>query len=206
MAVMPNVKPNDKVLIIGSGPTAREYENYPFRENGWSVVCVNHAWEIEPKCDMWVTASDYESAGGSMPDNADQMPRNSDYGITLNHFGGHAECGFSITLASAYNALWMFKPKVVGFLGCDMNYTPDENGHTHIYGVGLDIKKDGVPDPDKMVKHQGFGKPDYLKNIYTRFMDVAKERKCCVFNLSSDKDTRLPYPQTTPEIAEEYHD
>ena len=199
--MIPNVQPNDKVLIIGSGPSAREYTNYPYIDNGWSVVCVNHAWTIEPECDMWVTASDYQSAGGLMPDK--EMPRNNDYGLTLNHFGGHNECGFSITLAAAYNVLWMFKPKVVGFLGCDMNYTPDENGHTHIYGVGLDIKKDGVPDPDKMVAKQSHGKENYLENIYNRFADMANERDCAVFNLSTDPDTRLPYVQTTPEIANE---
>lgn len=193
-----DVDQKSKVLIIGSGPSAKEYVDYDYIGNDWGVVCVNHAWKIEPKCHMWVTASDYESAGGSLPPKNEEPPRNSDYGLTLNHFGGHGPCGYSITLAAAYNALWMFKPRVVGFLGCDMNYTPDENGHTSIYGVGLDIKKHGIPDPDRMVEQQSKNDPDYLKTIYSRFDEQANERSCKVYNFSSIEETRLPYTRSKP--------
>jgi hypothetical protein len=190
----------EKVLIIGSGPSARQYTDYPYKERGWKIVCVNHGWQMEPNMDLWVTPANFKNTPGALvPENVDTLPFVRDYAETLANYGGHRECGYTITLAAGYNALWKLKPSVIAFLGCDMNYTPDANGHTHIYGVGLDIKENNIPDPERMVTKHGKGDPDYLNNIYKRFETYAEKQLCKVFNFSTDSTTKLPYTVSTPE-------
>lgn len=79
---------------------------------------------------------------------------------------------------------------------------PDEKGHTHIYGVGLDIKTHKMSDPDRMVKSaekRGLEK-NYLEYIYKRFEIKANENGCRVYNFSDDPLSRLPY--TKVDVAE----
>jgi hypothetical protein len=90
---------------------------------------------------------------------------------------------------------------VIGLLGADMNYTPNENGDTHIYGVGFDIQKNSIPDPDRMIDRYGQDDPNYLNNIYMRLARKAEERDCKVYNLSQNIETRLPYERCNPATA-----
>lgn len=185
-----------KVLILASGMSAKEVHDYKYKENGWTIVAVNNGWMATEEWDHWVYSSDYK--GNSPEKIKPHQTKCQKYGHILNKYGGHRKCGYSITLCAGYYTLYTLKPKVIGFLGADMNYTPDENGHTHIYGVGFDIKTRGVPDPDRMVEHWSKGDPDYLTNIYNRFKGVAQESRCSVYNFSSMEDTRLPYPKASP--------
>ena len=50
-----------------------------------------------------------------------------------------------------------------------------------------------------MVKVYGKNDPDYLKNIYMRFHDIAKDEGCAVYNFSTDENTRLPYTKAHPK-------
>jgi hypothetical protein len=98
-------------------------------------------------------------------------------------------------LCASYCCLTLVKPIAVGYLGADMNYEPDAGGNTHFYGLGFDIEKFGISDPDKMIKQHGKGDPNYLKTIYERFSYVAKKENCNIYNFSNDPNTRLPYHQ-----------
>ena len=192
-----------KILIICSGHSAKEYANYDYKGNGWIVVAVNNGWVVcEDSYDYWFHANDYK---GMRPQKAKQnQVEIKKYGPSINKFGGHRQCGYSIALCAGYYCLDTLKPNVIGYLGADMNYTPDENGHTHFYGVGYDIQHKGISDPDAMVMNHGKNDPDYLENIYNRFATIAAEHKCHVYNLSSMIETRLPYMKNRPEMIDDF--
>lgn len=186
-----------KVLMVASGFSARQIEDYDYKSNGWKIVAINNGWmACEDLWDFWVKSNDFNGNNPKNPKPNQQIVKS--YGPSLRLFGGQKACGYSITLNAGYWALANLSPTVIGFLGADMNYTPDDNGYTHIYGEGNDIKKRGVPDPDRMVKVHGDGKPDYLDRIYLRLEEEAKKNKCRVVNLSRDIDTRLLYQRVNP--------
>lgn len=189
-----------KVLLLASGMSAKEVDDYNYKSNGWTIVAINNGWMATDEWDHWVRSNDFNGARPHVI--KDHQVECKKYGDILNHYGGHKECGYSITLCAGYYALYMLKPQVIGFLGADMNYTPDKEGNTHIYGLGNDIKKRGIPDPDRMVTQYSKGNPNYLSDIYMRMFDIAKRDGCDVYNLSSVEDTRLPYPKATPRDFE----
>ena len=183
--------------MVASGFSASQINEYDYKGNGWTIVAINNGWLACPKIwDHWVKPGDYK---GQKPEKVlshqSIVPR---YRNHLNKFGGQKACGYSITLNAAYWALEELKPSVIGFLGADMNYTPNENGDTHIYGVGYDIQKNKVPDPDRMVERYGKEDPNFLNNIYMRLAEKAEERNCKVYNLSHTIETRLPYERINP--------
>jgi hypothetical protein len=181
-----------KVLILASGLSAKQYDDYDYKANGWTVVAVNNGWmAAENQWDYWVRANDYK---GSRPTKI--LPHQTEvkrYGDSLRKYGGHHLCGYSITLCASYYSLDVIKPKVIGYLGADMNYEPNENGDTHIYGVGYDIQKNGIPDPDRMIKRYGGDDPKYITRIYNRFADIAEKEGVKIYNFSIMENTRLPY-------------
>jgi hypothetical protein len=187
-----------KVLLIASGFSARQINEYEYKKNGWKVIAINNGWmACEDLWDFWIKSNDYNGEYPKKPKPSQTIVKA--YSPALKIFGGQKACGYSITLNAGYWALANLKPSVIGLLGADMNYTPDENGHTHIYGEGNDIKKRGMPDPDRMVDVHGDGKPDFLNRIYLRLEEKAKGTKCRVVNLSHSIDTRLPYERVTPD-------
>lgn len=188
-----------KTLLVASGLSAREIDNYPYKQEGWKIIAVNNGWlacDTTP-WDFWIRSNDFN---GHKPKTVtyNQVVVPS-YGRVLDKFGGQKVCGYSITLNAAYWTLGTLKPSIIAFLGADMNYNPSENGHTHIYGIGNDIKAKGIPDPDRMVIVHGDGKPEYLKRIYQRFEEQAIKMRCRVYNFSSEPNTRLPYKQIKPQ-------
>lgn len=188
-----------KVLLLASGMSVKQHEDYPYKENGWIILAVNNAWAAAPDLwDYWVRAGDYK---GKRPTYIkDHQTEVKSYRDSLNKYGGQKECGYSITLNAGYWALDKLQPSVIGLLGADMNYTPAEDGSTHFYGVGWDVKnnKCGKPDPDRMADLYGRNNPNYLHDIYMRLAHKAKEQGCKVYNLSTVEDTRLPYEKVTP--------
>jgi hypothetical protein len=186
-----------KVLILSSGLSAKQVVEYPYRQNGWTIVAVNNGWMACNEWDAWYRAGDYV---GAFPDprDIDGRPCIENNRVRMNEFGNIVERGRNITLQAAYWAL-RHKPKVIAFLGADMNYTPNENGDTHIYGVGYDIQRNGISDPDRLINLDGNGDPLHLRRIFLRFETIAYERGCRVYNLSHTIETRLPYERVKPE-------
>jgi hypothetical protein len=190
-------KKMSKVVLVASGFSAQQIHDYDYKANGWTIVAINNGWQVCPDLwDWWVKPGDFK---GKKPEKTLEhqsiVPR---YRNQLNEFGGQRECGYSITLNAAYWTLAELEPTVIGFLGADMNYTPNEEGHTHIYGLGYDIEKNKISDPDRMVERYGKDDPNYLENIYMRLARKAKERDCKVYNLSQKIETRLPYERRSP--------
>jgi hypothetical protein len=183
-----------KVLLIASGHSASQYNDYDYRKNGWKILVINNAWKVCPyDWKYWVRAPDFK---GEKATPREKQVEVKSYGKQLKEFGGQSACGYSITLNAAYWCLAELKPSVMGFLGADMNYTPNENGDTHIYGIGYDIKKNGIPDPDRMsnkYKSKDQTPEQYLRQIYMRLVDESNKKNCRVVNLSRDCETRLPY-------------
>jgi len=186
----------DKVLMIGSGPSARSIVDYDYVKNGWVIVAINHGWMACGEWTYMVHSHDYQK---KLPRPSPTQLVTDDIEQILNHFGGYDTIGFSTTLIASHWALHNLKPKIIGFLGCDMNYTPDINGHTCIYGIGEDIQRYNQSDPDRMVAQYKKSDPDFLNTIYNRFFKTAQGRGCAVVNFSKDKSSRLPYGRQIPE-------
>lgn len=194
------IKQTKKVVLIGSGPSARLIDDYEYVKNGWVIVVVNHGWMATNQWTYMIHSHDYKKK--------EPIPRLEQYrsdNITaiLNKFGGYDKMGFSVTLQTAYWTLGNLKPEVIGFLGCDMNYMPAANGDTCIYGIGEDIQKRNMSDPDRMAAQYGKDDPDYLNNIYVRFREMAFKNNCEVVNFSLDPDSRLPYTKKSPKDFDE---
>jgi hypothetical protein len=177
------------VLIVGSGKSAHQIKDLNL--TGLVTVAVNHGWMANDQWDLWIKSIDF--AGTSPGDTVIIKEKTTDYKSATNKYGGQSACGFSIMLCSSYYVLDRYKPSNIFYLGADMNYTPDSDGATHIYGKGIDITKNGISDPDRMASIYGKDDPKYLENIYNRFKNIAQENDCEVWNLSNDSDTRLPY-------------
>jgi len=188
--------------MLASGLSARQFDDYDYVGDGWTVVAINHGCLVAPTSwNHWVRANDYI---GERPIVSTTQTECKEYTKMLNKYGGYLKCGFSITLCASYYALDTFDPDVIGYLGADMNYNPSPDGSTHIYGVGIDIKNNGVPDPDRMANlygpKAGMSPEEYLTHIYNRFVDVAtSDRSRRVVNLSTCEDSRLPYPKALPQ-------
>ena len=188
-----------KVLLLASGLSAEQIKEYNYKDRDWTIVAVNNGWLAAPeKWDYWIRSNDYKGLHPHTVHTHQIIVK--EYGSSLAKYGGQVECGFSITLNAGYWALWNLKPNVIGFLGADMNYKPDESGKTHIYGKGYDIIKNGIPDPDRMANLYGKGDPNYLEKIYGRLEKIAKTNNCELANLSHSIDTRLPYKRQTPNF------
>lgn len=181
----------NNVLIVGSGRSGFDVKKYEDKFD--FIVVVNNSWALTDKWTYWIHPNDYK---GTKPGviNLNQVEINANgYGKSLRKYGGIHECGFSIMLNASYWALDNLNPSEICYLGADMNYSPDQNGNTHFYGVGIDIRSKGISDPDLMVKKRSNGDPEYLTSIYNRFQRIANENACLLYNLSKEENTRLPY-------------
>lgn len=185
------------VLMVASGLSAKRVNEIDLSKFTY-IVGINNGWmAVSKKWTHWIKSTDFvgNHADKEEPLYAKEQMIVDNYNNDLKQFGGIRQCGYSITLCSSYWVLANLKPKRMFYLGADMNYVPTKDGSTHIYGVGNDIKKHGVPDPDRMVKQHGNERPEYLAEIYMRFHDIAKEKGTKVFNLSGMKEgVRLPFP------------
>jgi len=150
--------------------------------------------------DHWVRAGDFRGQHATPTGNQRVCYQ---YVKILNQYGGPRKCGYSITVCAGYYALHTFDPDIIGFLGADMNYTPATDGSTHIYGVGRDILRNDIPDPDRMGAIHGPKMNINTDQYITRLETMASERHGCkLYNLSTVTDTRLPYTKARPEDFE----
>jgi hypothetical protein len=187
-----------KVLLVASGLSANQFYDYDYKSNGWIIIAINNGWmACEKEWDYWIKSNDYNGAK-ALPKRPQVVVK--EYGSALRQYGGQKACGYSITLNAGYWALANLKPDIMSFLGADMNYTPDEKGNTHIYGLGNDIKKNGIPDPDRMVIKHGGSKKEFLNDIYLRLEAHANKQNCQLYNVSHTLDTRLPYKRVFSNV------
>lgn len=189
-----------KVLLVGSGLSAAKYHEYDYKKNGWTVIAVNHGFHVVKNFDYVFFAGDVRRAlnDAGYPDSDPRLVVIKSITV-VEPYGTLDECGRGIMLNSSYHLLTVLgRPKLVGYLGADMNYTPDKNGNTCIYGVGNDVKHKKVPDPDRIIAWVG-GNKKYFTEKFLQYQEYAS---CPCYNFSDDPDTRLPFPQVRPEDVE----
>ena len=176
---------HDRVLIVGSGLSGDRLKRLR-RPLAITTIAVNHGWMHNLSLvDWWLHSDDFIGTRPELQEHQREVKR---YGKEINAWGGHDKLGYSIALNAVYWAAF-HGAQEIGLIGCDMNYKPVD-GKTHVYGIGLDIKKTGEPDPDKMVRLHGKDDPDYLSKIYMQAVEVTRRK---IVNLSTDPDSRLPY-------------
>lgn len=186
-----------KVLLIGSGLTATQVNDYPYEWNGWIICTVNNAFRVTPKWKYAFFSKDYQKGKRPISDDGQVIVDGEQVVFASDPWGGLLKTGLSITLQSSYWILKNIKPNIIGYLGSDMNYKKDKRGWTTFYGVGSDIKFNGISDPDHMVKMYGQGNPNYLYDIYKLLETNAQKQGCILYNFSDDPETRLPFPKKT---------
>ena len=137
----------DKVLLIGSGLTAKMASDFDL--TGWTVCCIHNAWRVVPdRWDILLHALDFPDE--KKPPNV----RHDQKLVTIFEWVTEAlanethsgfwkkHCGYGKTMF--FSSFWWImetlKPKVIGFVGCDMHYP--EGDINCIYGKGS-------PDPLK---------------------------------------------------------
>lgn len=213
----------DMVLIVGSGhnaPLCRHWDKQNFNviavNNAWRV------WDeyLPPakRFDVCVMAGDMPAAFyprdlreeeitisavktsvkpsdfGLNRENTKLSRQPFSYNSVVNYYGGFQKLGYSVVLNSSYWCLYHLKPKVIGYIGCDMVYDKNAQGHTAFYGIGEDFKKRNLSDPDKMIRDQFKGRPEGLTEIYQQFERYAYQNGVLeVVNFSDVEGSRLPF-------------
>jgi len=170
-----------------------KFKDYPYRDNDWIIVAINHGWKAcEKQWDWLVCASDLREKVKPIRHQGEVIFINSQY--MAKKYEGTETIGRGSMLLGSYMIANELNPDIMGYLGADMNYTPDKNGNTHIYGVGRDVRR-GCPDPDRIIEHEG-GDPDYFAKKFKDFSYIMNVR---CYNFSDDPETRLPFEQVNPE-------
>lgn len=198
--IFANSLQRDKVLIVGSGKTAPQIKDWNLA--GWSLVTMNNAHMVRP---------DWEFAGFS-PDlpkerqpvdnvpfqytfsaltgpkgNDERLPSTGQRGFefALRHYNKqHLDTTF---FGITYWVLRFLQPRIVGFMGCDMNYDL-VNDSTHFYGMGLDTGNNQPPDPLRFFKAAGLDPAKCLIEL----QNDANKQGCELVNFSKEL-SRLPY-------------
>jgi hypothetical protein len=198
----------NKVLILASGPSVQQVNEYDYKSNGWTIVAVNNACHAYENFDYWVYPRDFCGERPKLNDHQKEI-KEEHYLPALENHGGLRACvgAGSITIGALYWALDALKPGVIAVLGSDMNYDPGPNGETAFYGVGYDIKgktrSKGKPDPFFQAArspNKGTYPPgEFMIYLFARFMVHAKNQNTRVVNFSTDSKTILPYIRLSPD-------
>jgi hypothetical protein len=189
----------NKVLIVGSGKSATDIKSWDLA--GWSLLTINHAHSIRP---------DWEFAGYSPDMPKDRRPiKSSNHQYLFSAMSGPIATFESLSandqrsynnalsrwnrpidtmfFAASYWALIHLKPSIIGYMGCDMNYTI-QNDATHFYGMGLDTGNDKQPDPLKYFENKQMSLGSCLADLAIDAESVG----CTLVNFSTE-ETKLPY-------------
>jgi len=172
------------ILMLGSGPNvvaATDWARAPFDK----IVAINNAWRVRQDWDYLVHPDD-------LP--ADRLPpvinegqsiiTAADYVPAQNGYGGFVYAGGTMAFTASYWALHALRPRVIGYIGCDMVYPA--TGQTHFYGTG-------TADPLR---------PDIslrsLEAKSARLLMMAAAQGCALVNFSHDP-SRLVFPRSAPD-------
>lgn len=143
-----------KVINVGSGMNMVHLNEWD--TNGLTVVGVNNVWRSTDKWDHLIYAGDYPYVNEIKKNGRQQLhSRTQGKGFYTSYekmtkmpFNeARVYLGMLMYFGAAYWSLYYMKPKHLGFIGFDMNYTPNDEGHTTHYGVGHDIKTRGNTRP-----------------------------------------------------------
>lgn len=172
------------VLILGSGPNATLAAEW---DKGWfdRIVAINNAWRVRADWDDLVFPEDFPVDRRPEKQAPGQRFIEADAFVPAqNAYGGFVYAGGTMAFTAAYWVLHALRPRVIGFLGCDMIYP--KSGNTHFYGKGTaDPLRDDVTLRDLRAKS-------------ARLALLAALQGCTCLNLSTD-DSMLVFDRTTPQ-------
>lgn len=192
----------EKVINVGSGKSMLSLNNWDTA--GITIVGVNNVWKGTNKWDHILYPHDYLE---DIPINENQMKHSREYNwcirTPMKEISNKPDSqvtkflGPTMYFTAAYWTLYYLKPKFLGFIGFDMNYTPDNEGNTAFYGKGIDIQRRGIPDPFYQMRFFD-GDPKDNLNIFFERLD-SNRGECKLFNLSDDPNTLLPWEKISFE-------
>jgi hypothetical protein len=168
-----------RVLILGSGPDVRRASAWP-RDGVDKIVAINNAWRIRSDWDVAIYPDDFDAMKRPPPMSSKTIITSDEYVPAQNSFGGFVYAGGTMAFTAAYWALYALKPRVIGFIGCDMVYSGAE---THFYGKG-----EADPLREDVTLQS-------LEAKAARVMLMARAKGCEMLNLSED-ESRLVFPRT----------
>lgn len=174
------------ILLLGSGPGVTACQGWlrpPFDR----LVAINNAWRVRADWDDLIHPWDFPAERMPAPDATRRIVTEAEFVPVQNLYGGFVYAGATMAFTAAYWLLAEYRPRCIGFLGCDMHYPA--TGPTHFYGTG-------TPDPLR---------PDItlqsLEAKANRLAILAARQGCVLVNLS-DGPSRLTFPRAAPaELA-----
>ena len=177
------------VVILGSGPGVLVAQDWP-RVDGITFVAINNAWQVRPDWDWLIHPEDFPPERRPRHVLAGQkIVTAQDYVPIQNAYGGFVYAGGTMAFTAAYWALGALRPKVIGFIGCDMVY-PRE-GPTHFYGTGT---------ADPLRQNVSLRS---LEAKSARLLALAARDGCALVNLSTAPRSRLVFSRADyPEFAQ----
>jgi hypothetical protein len=127
-------EPTNRVLILGSAPSAVAAQQWP-RATFTHIVAINNAWRVRPDWDVLIHPEDFPAKNQPRKIRDHQrVVTAKDYVPLQNEFGGFVYAGGTMAFTAGYWALAALRPAVLAYFGCDMIYP--ESGKTHFYGTG----------------------------------------------------------------------
>jgi len=190
-----------KVICVGSGPNMKQINDW--NTEGITVVGVNNIWKGTDKWDYLIHSGDYpfKKEITKTRDNQKVCSVGGDMNYEDSYVGmsdmlwkrARIFLGLPIYFTVSYWALHYLKPTHIGYIGFDMNYTPQQDGSTAFYGVGYDMQKRGIPDPLYQFRNiEAYKKdPNIMKTLLTRLDE--RSNGCKLLNLSNDENSVLPW-------------
>ena len=172
------------VVILGSGPNAPQATSW---QRTWfdRLVVINNAWRVRPDWDDLIFPEDFPQARRPQDITADQRLIEADRFVPAqNAYGGFVYAGGTMAFTAAYWVLHALRPRVIGFLGCDMVYP--KTGATHFYGTGTaDPLREDLTLRDLGAKS-------------ARLAVLAEQQGCACVNLSDAPETELLLERCAP--------
>ncbi|MEM9966840.1 MAG: hypothetical protein AAF755_01930 [Pseudomonadota bacterium] len=165
------------ILILGSGPNVTSAANWP-KAKVDQIVAINNAWQVRPDWDFLVFPEDFaperrpsgQAFKGKFIEADAFVP-------AQNRYGGFVHAGATMAYTAAYWVLDALRPRVMAFMGCDMDYS--QPGKTHFYGNGTaDPLRDDITLRDLGAKS-------------ARLALMAAVQGCTCVNLSKDRSELL---------------
>lgn len=193
-----------KVILLGSGKNMVKINDWDTSSID-KIVGVNNVWKGTDKWNILIHAGDYPyknliPRSGKEVYSVDTEKSYRHSYIEMTAAGGNQKLpwhkarihlGLPIYFTVTYWTLYYLKPTHIGFLGFDMNYTPDSDGATTFYGKGYDMQTRGVPDP--LFQFRKFYRD--LKDPMGTLMDRLDDRRGStqLYNLSDDPESVLKW-------------